>query len=366
MRPSDRTGFQIVIICALRVELDAVEAVFDEFWDEDEDRFHYGKGPRDDNVYLFGRINHHPVVLAYMPGLGKQSSATVAANCLTSFPNIQLGLVVGVCGGVPQAGGKDIFLGDIIISTGVIQFDSGVQFDGQLVARSDTLEDNLGRPNREIRSFLHQLQCWRSRTKLQQRVSTYISEICEKDNFDSWRCPPLEDDKLYEAQYCHQKHGEMQKEAIYLSCNQLQCDAHELICRQRTNAQTPEIHFGRIASGDRVMKSGIHRDKIARETNVLAFEMEGAGVWDNFPTIIIKGVCDYADSHKNKDWQKYASVTAAASVKAVLREWQGVDGPVPGGLLTKGTDMNRNVIFTNYGNVVNQGVTQTFHGSVTF
>ncbi len=28
--------------------------------------------------------------------------------------------------------------------------------------------------------------------------------------------------------------------------------------------------------------------------------MEGAGVWDEVPYIVIKGICDYADSHKNK------------------------------------------------------------------
>jgi nucleoside phosphorylase len=53
--------------------------------------------------------------------------------------------------------------------------------------------------------------------------------------------------------------------------------------------------------------------------------MEGAGVWDNFPCIVIKGVCDYADSHKNKKWQGYAAATAAACMKAFLKEWISVD-----------------------------------------
>jgi nucleoside phosphorylase len=49
--------------------------------------------------------------------------------------------------------------------------------------------------------------------------------------------------------------------------------------------------------------------------------MESAGVWDNFPCVVIKGVCDYADSHKNKKWQGYAAATAAACMKAFLKEW---------------------------------------------
>jgi hypothetical protein len=72
---------------------------------------------------------------------------------------------------------------------------------------------------------------------------------------------------------------------------------------------------------DTVMKSGQHRDEIARREKVIGFEIEGAGVWDNVPCIIIKGVCDYADSHKNKLWQAYAAATRASVAKAFLEYW---------------------------------------------
>lgn len=73
------------------------------------------------------------------------------------------------------------------------------------------------------------------------------------------------------------------------------------------------------------MKSGEDRDAIASREDVIAFEMEGAGVWDNFPSVVIKGVCDYADSHKTKGWQDYAAATAAACMKAFLKEWISTD-----------------------------------------
>jgi hypothetical protein len=66
------------------------------------------------------------------------------------------------------------------------------------------------------------------------------------------------------------------------------------------------------------MKSGEHRDQIARKERIIGFEMEGAGVWDNIPCFIIKGVCDYADSHKNKKWQDYAAATAACGLRVFL------------------------------------------------
>jgi nucleoside phosphorylase len=94
-----------------------------------------------------------------------------------------------------------------------------------------------------------------------------------------------------------------------------------------TKAPNPTIHIGAIASGNTVMKSSKHRDVIAQRHQVIAFEMEGAGVFDEIPSVVvIKGVCDYSDSHKNKNWQAYAAVTAAASMKAFLElkaEFQG-------------------------------------------
>jgi nucleoside phosphorylase len=76
-----------------------------------------------------------------------------------------------------------------------------------------------------------------------------------------------------------------------------------------------------MASGDAVMKSGEDRDRIAVAEGIIAFEMEGAGVWDSFPCSIIKGACDYADSHRSKVWQRYAAATAAACAKALLNFW---------------------------------------------
>ncbi|KUL83171.1 hypothetical protein ZTR_10123 [Talaromyces verruculosus] len=88
------------------------------------------------------------------------------------------------------------------------------------------------------------------------------------------------------------------------------------------------IHFGRIACSNQVRKSGQDRDRIAAHEGVIGFKMESAGLWDYIPTIVIKRVCDYADSHKDKRWQLYAASTAAACTKAVLEEWRNVDGPI--------------------------------------
>lgn len=75
-----------------------------------------------------------------------------------------------------------------------------------------------------------------------------------------------------------------------------------------------------MASANTIMKSAQHRDLIAERENVIGLEMEGVGVWDLLPfCLIIKGVCDYADAHKNKDWQQYAAAAAASATKAILQ-----------------------------------------------
>lgn len=95
-----------------------------------------------------------------------------------------------------------------------------------------------------------------------------------------------------------------------------------IIERRRRESKEVVIHYGIIASGNQVMKDGVTTDRISAELGgVLCFEMEGAGLAGAFPSAVIHGICDYADSHKNtgKSWQPYAAVTAAAFAKELLR-----------------------------------------------
>ncbi|KAL7784841.1 hypothetical protein V8C37DRAFT_342878 [Trichoderma ceciliae] len=353
-RPNCREDFQIALICALRVEFDAVEALFDDYYEKD---FSYSKALGDPNAYTTGRIGDHDVVLAFMPGMGKVNSASVAAGFRTSFPGIKLGVVVGVCGGVPLGTDdeKEVLLGDVIISTALIQFDFGRQYANKAVRR-DTLQDNLGRPNAEIRAFLQKLSGSRGRKTLKDKTSSYLEELCGKDGFQRSSYPGIDNDILYHPAYRHKHHNpdacsicanckgpddNVCGAALESSCTELLCQDSISIFRARVDmargicadghtptdaelreARKPLIHFGVIGSGDSVMKSGHRRDEIAAREKVIAFEMEGAGVWDSFPTVVIKSVCDYADSHKNKTWQRYAAATAAACMKAFLGEWR--------------------------------------------
>ncbi|KAM6507108.1 hypothetical protein FALCPG4_018497 [Fusarium falciforme] len=80
----------------------------------------------------------------------------------------------------------------------------------------------------------------------------------------------------------------------------------------------PAVHYGTIASGNTLMKDAILRDALADEKNVLCFDMEAAGLKNRFPCLIIRGICDYLDSHKSKEWQGFAAMAAAAYAKDLI------------------------------------------------
>lgn len=81
----------------------------------------------------------------------------------------------------------------------------------------------------------------------------------------------------------------------------------------------PIIFYGPIASGNQVMKNAVQRDEISRDAGwALCFEMEAAGVVNDFPSLVVRGISDYADSHKNDDWHAYAAAVAAGCAKELL------------------------------------------------
>ncbi|KAJ4247843.1 hypothetical protein NW762_013052 [Fusarium torreyae] len=334
-RPKTRDDFEIAIICALTLEADAVIALFDHHWDED-DQPSFGKTRGDPNAYSTGVMGRHNVVLAHLPGMGKVAAGNIAAFCRMSFPNINLALVAGICGGAPLYDKGQILLGDVIISTGVVQYDFGRQFPDKFEMK-DTLSESLGRPNLEIRNLLAKLTTARQIDRLQTACGSYLDLLCH-DTRRPVNYPGRANDNLFPADYRHKHqnspvcitcascHGDADPvchEAIKAGCDALGCDLKQRLPRhaEAVDKPCPTVHFGTFASGDTVMKSGRDRDQLTLKNKVIGFEMESVGVWEVFPCVVIKSVCDYADSHKNKDWQSYAAASAAACTKAFLEYW---------------------------------------------
>lgn len=254
--------------------------------------------------------------------MGKGNAATAAASCRASFPGIRLALVVGICGGVPfTRHSGEILLGDVTISDALVQYDFGRQFpDG--FRRKETADDNMRKPPDAIRSLLSKLKGRRAYKTLRERTNSHL-ETLHRELGECAVYPEAKDDILFQSTHHHKHRGSTCTDCTVLdgssnvcdaacesTCEVLGCDPNQLVLRKRHSQATsstgssqrlpqPVIHFGTFASGDTVMKSGGDRDKIAAQEGAIAFEMEGAGVWEIFPSVIIKGVCDYADSHKS-------------------------------------------------------------------
>lgn len=139
-------------------------------------------------------------------------------------------------------------------------------------------------------------------------LSRYISETYEKFPGYNAKHPGLDQDRLFEAEYEHTP-------VKARTCQR--CDVAQLVDRDCRNTQDPVIHYGLIGSSNRVIKNSRVRDFLG-EQNILCVEMEAAGLMNEFPCLVIRGICDYSDSHKNKRWQPYAALAAAAYAKELL------------------------------------------------
>jgi nucleoside phosphorylase len=309
---SNPQDYTVGWICAIVTEYVAAQ----EFLDEEHDGPEL-VSPKDNNDYTLGKIGKHNVVIAVLPQgeYGISSATAVAKDMLNSFPNVRIGLMVGIGGGAPSPK-QDIRLGDVVVSAtgdgkgGVFQYDFGKEIQDQEFQETGF----LNQPPPILRAAVNGLIAQYKRKG--HRFEETIKSILEKNRRlrKEYMRPDQSNDRLYQSEVTHPPNSKA-------SCREV-CDndPSKLISRQeRTeDGDNPAIHYGLIASGNRLMKDALVRDKLA-EKHVLCFEMEAAGLMNQFPCLVIRGICDYSDSHKNKEWQGYAAMTAAAYAKDLLK-----------------------------------------------
>ncbi|CVK94886.1 related to ankyrin 3 [Fusarium mangiferae] len=280
-------------ISALPLEMTAAQAMLDH--GHEPLRQH----PQDSNCYEFGTINGHHVVIACLPKAqyGNNNAAIVANNMHRTFPHLQHRLLVGIAGGAP--GVVDVRLGDVVVSTDAIQYDLGKALPDnhfQRIAKAIS-------PPQALLTVVSKLEA--SHIGGQSRMPEILAEnVARLPHYSH----PMVEDRLF--------HHECPHNSSDSNCDS--CNISQLIIRRARQQPNPVIHYGRIASGNQVIKDALTRDKISKETNSICFEMEAAGVMDAFPCLVIRGICDYSDSHKNKGWQEYAALIAAAYAKELL------------------------------------------------
>lgn len=297
-----RDSYQVGIICALDIEFDAILAMLDE------EHPSLDKVAGDGNIYSFGRIHQHHVVIA-CASAGTAGSATLVAKDMIRSFKIKAAFLVGLCDGV-WSEERDVRLGDVIVSQptmhhgGVVQWDfnyhwlkhGGFRHTGMLNRPPDTLFEALRRL--KAQHPRHGLDYTQSLTELLRRHPEWMSISAD-------RCT----DMLFSWDYRH-----------VAGRNCANCDPSRIVTRKHTRDTTsPRIHYGNIASSIGVPLEALERDSIAEQQGVICFETEAAGLMSTFPCIMIKGVCSYGDSHKNESWYPYAAGAAACYVKDLIR-----------------------------------------------
>ncbi|KAK1139401.1 hypothetical protein N8T08_000764 [Aspergillus melleus] len=297
--------FQIGWICALAIEAAAAKEMLDESFGILD-----AQDPSDSNTYALGRIGNHHVVIACLPGgqYGTTSASTVANNMVRTFSkSLRVGLMVGVGGGIPSAT-HDIRLGDVVISFpegtsgGVLQYDMGkVGTKGEFHRTG-----SLNSPPKALLTASNLLRA--AELTDDPRYPEYLLKAIARTARTRKNFGRPQQDRLFKLEHVHPTSAS--------TCDG--CLAVWEETRSERETSHPQSHYGIIASGNAVLKDGYTREQLRLNTGALCVEMEAAGLMMDFPCIVVRGICDYADTHKNKEWQGYAALAAASYAKELL------------------------------------------------
>ncbi|KAJ5169200.1 uncharacterized protein N7482_004794 [Penicillium canariense] len=272
-------AYTIGWVCALPKEQTAARTMLDEEHDG------LSTPLNDHNTYILGSICSHNVVIACLPTMGTNPAATVANSMINTFPSIRFGLMVGIGGGIPSK----VNLGDVVVSQPVAGYHGVVQWDMGKLERGGRFV-HTGSLNRPPNALLSASNLLKSNHEMYgSKINEYLDDIGKKFPRLALR---------------------------YTRCEYLE---DPLLVSDRTQREV-RVHHGLIASGNKVIKDAQFRDSLDKAFggHLLCVEMEAAGLMNDFPCIVIRGICDYADSGKEKTWQEFAAAVAAAYAKELL------------------------------------------------
>lgn len=304
---ASRDNYAVGWICALPIEVAAATAALDRV----HDNLPPDWNSDNNNNYILGSLQGHNVVIAYPNSgvYGKTSVVDVATQMRASYTSVRFSLVVGIAGAVPGTK-EDIRLGDVVVSKSTGGWSGVVQYDVDRERPEDQTVHGrvLHQPVPLLLTAMGKAET--AAIFDESKVPRFISEIVQKDPV-TFAHPGSEQDVLFEPDYDH-----AYIEPRESGCSR--CDPDKIRFRQPRETQDPIVHYGLIASSHHLTCHGAARDRIAHKHGILCFETEAAGLRDAAQYLVIRGICDYADSHRSKLWHAYAAATAAAYAKEVL------------------------------------------------
>jgi len=321
-------AYTIGWVCALPKEQTAARAMLDE---EHEPL----PTPRNDhNAYTLGSICGHNVVIACLPNMGTNPAATVATSMINTFQSIRFGLMVGIGGGIPSK----VNLGDVVVSQPVADYHGVVQWDmGKLERGGQFIHTgSLNRPPNALLNASNQLKS--NHAMYGSKINEYLNDVERRfprlaPKYTRRECledPLLVSQRGRRTSTVYHFLSSLWQAVITIIAYLLGfwaispvIEENKRLSEKAEEARTQgevRIHHGLIASGNKVIKDAQSRDSLDKAFggHLLCVEMEAAGLMNDFPCIVIRGICDYAGSEKEKTWQEYAAAVAAAHAKELL------------------------------------------------
>ncbi|KAF4924462.1 Kinesin light chain 3 [Colletotrichum fructicola] len=301
-----RDDYTVAWICPLAVERIAATKMLDE-------RHTTLPQPQEDhNVYSLGTINGHNVVIASLHQPGNCPAAIVVTQMRTTFRKLKFGVLVGIGGGVPvETDSGMIRLGHVVVSepakghSGALQYDHGKARDGHFERTGA-----LAPPPAVLLNAAQVLEVERAMLDVDPVQQNVRRIDITSRGLRRFQYPGEQNDHLFPPDYIHQHQG--------APCA-AECDPSKCIPRTSDDDDTFVIvHRGNIASGELVVKDARLRDRLAQQHGLLCFEMEAAGAIADFPCLVVRGISDYCDSHKNDVWHGYAAAVAAAYARQLF------------------------------------------------
>ncbi|KAH8673187.1 hypothetical protein BGZ61DRAFT_427876 [Ilyonectria robusta] len=305
MAELDPELYTVAWLAPLEIEARAALHLLDN---RHEGRFPMGRG--DDYVFQAGDVCGHNIIIATLPAgqeYGTGSAAALASQVKRFFPNLWFGLLVGVAAGLPNLSRDpplDIRLGDVLVgipegnSAGLIAYDLGKE-TGQDCLQLLRLGHVLATTETVVRSAIGSIKL--KAPKDAEMFLPYYEHIKDKEHPNGTFIDPGQE-----------------KDALYQVDDGV---TERLVERERRlDSKRTRVWYGPIGSGEKLMKNARKRNELRDKYNIIGLEMEAAGTMNRIPVGVIRGVCDYGDEHKNKEWQPYAAAMAAAYAKAVLAE----------------------------------------------
>ncbi|EGU76072.1 hypothetical protein FOXB_13410 [Fusarium oxysporum f. sp. conglutinans Fo5176] len=302
----DPKDYKVAWIAPLEIEAKAAMYLLDE---RHRGRFPVSRG--DDYVFQAGVMGGHNIVIATLPAgqeYGTGSAAALAGQVKKFFPNLWFGLLVGVAAGLPDLSRvpvRDIRLGDVLVglpvgeTAGLVSYDLGKETeDGFQPLR---LGHSLAVTEPIVRSAIGSI-------KLQMPNDAeiflpYYEKIRDCEHETGTFADPGQDNDI-----------------LYLACANGQEEIVQRPRRSKADYQRTQVWYGPVGSGDKLLKNAQKRDELRDKYGIIGLEMEAAGTMNQIPVGVIRGVCDYGDRHKNKNWQPYAAAMAASYGRALLDE----------------------------------------------